>query len=262
MNIIAVGYVSGVRGREDHKNAYVLHMAKKMWSKRKSCPPAEACFLLHSHTRECRLHVDAHTTRPSHIVTYKYTGLDMSLSWPNPPLDRSILGWDPVDEFSVQIGEWLLQHAQFKEHVEIEAKVGRIITRDGDRIHLPVRNETIVEMQHNWKFESTMSDVCTCRSSRMGADALMQEQHKRLNLLLNKAVEDRKRGISYERQNEVDLFFRRPEGGGSVRVTKDAASFATKEILVKRRIADLNVFCPNHALDYRISINIEEPQCE
>lgn len=80
-------------------------------------------------------------------------------AWPNPPLERSIFGWDPVDEFSAQVGEWLLQHAQFQENVEIEAKVGRIISRDGERIHLPVRNETIVEMQSGWRFESTMSDV-------------------------------------------------------------------------------------------------------
>lgn len=79
-------------------------------------------------------------------------------------------------------------------------------------------------------------------------------------MLLNKAVEDRSRGIRYERQHEIDLFFRSYGGGGNVRVTKDEATMKTKEIMVKKRIADMNIYCPNHSLDYRISVNIEQPR--
>lgn len=110
-------------------------------------------------------------------------------------------------------------------------------------------SETIVQMQSGWRFESTMSEA----------------QHRSINNFLNRAVEDRKRGIKYERQNEIDYFYRQEGGGGaSVRVTRDAANMQVKEngIVIKRRIADMNVFCPNHDLDYRISINIEQPMSQ
>lgn len=35
-----------------------------------------------------------------------------------------------------------------------------------------------------------------------------------------------------------------------------------KGIIKKKRLADINIFSPNRALDYRISVNVEEPQCE
>lgn len=70
--------------------------------------------------------------------------------------------------------------------------------------------------------------------------------------------------MKYERQHEVDCFHRMPEIGGSVRVTRDAQSMIVKDkgIIKKKRLADINVFSPNRALDYRISVNVEEPQCE
>ncbi|PWN87772.1 mRNA triphosphatase CET1 [Acaromyces ingoldii] len=169
------------------------------------------------------------------------------MSWPQPPLDRSIVGWDPLDEISVKVGEWIAELGRDRENLEIEAKVGRIVERDGSRVQLPVMSETIVQMQPGWRFESTMSE----------------SQHRSINNFLNRAVEDRKRGIKYERQNEIDYFYRQ-EGGASVRVTRDAGTMQVKEggIVIKRRIADLNVICPNHDLDYRISINVEQPMSE
>ncbi|MCO5565381.1 hypothetical protein L7F22_019054 [Adiantum nelumboides] len=115
-----------------------------------------------------------------------------SASWPNPPLDRSILGWDPTDEFSVLIGDWLSENGQGYSNLEIEAKVGRIIDQStGQRVQIPVRTETIIEMQRGWKFESHMSDA----------------QHQKINGLLNKAVEQSSGKITYQRQKEVDLFY-------------------------------------------------------
>lgn len=70
--------------------------------------------------------------------------------------------------------------------------------------------------------------------------------------------------MRYERQHEVDCFHRMPEIGGSVRVTRDAQTMTVKDkgIIKKKRLADINIFSPNRALDYRISVNVEEPQCE
>jgi hypothetical protein len=80
--------------------------------------------------------------------------------------------------------------------------------------------------------------------------------------VLNQIVTDQTKGMKYERQHEIDSFHRQPEG--SVRVTKDAKTKAIKEkgIMRKKRIADINVFSPNRALDYRISVNVEVPESE
>ncbi|UZJ53152.1 hypothetical protein CBS101457_002472 [Exobasidium rhododendri] len=169
------------------------------------------------------------------------------MTWPNPPIARSIFGWDPLDEFATIIGDWMLEVSQGSEHLEIEGKVGRIVDKhNGDRINIPVRTETVVEMQSNWKFESTMSE----------------SQHRKINGVLNTIVQDQSQGMRYERQQEIDCFHRTPEG--SVRVTRDAKTMIVKEkgIMRKRRLADINIFSPNRALDYRISVNVEVPESE
>lgn len=184
---------------------------------------------------------------PSHLRKIMATA---SASWPNPPLDRSILGWDPTDEFSVLIGDWLSENGQGYSNLEIEAKVGRIIDQStGQRIQIPVRTETIIEMQRGWRFESHMSDA----------------QHQKINGLLNKAVEQSSGKITYQRQKEVDLFYADENSGDTrskIRVTKDEDSWQTKATIMKKRLNDINVYCPNRSLDYRISINVEEPRCE
>lgn len=177
-------------------------------------------------------------------------------TWPEPPLDRSIFGWDPIDDLTVLIGDWLIENCQGvqEEYLEIEAKVGRILdTHTNQRIDLPCKSETIIEMQRGWKFESNLAE----------------QQHKRINGLLNQAVEHSKGNVLYERQNEVDLFYTSTDefggggrGGSKIRVTKDSDTFRTKAVVSKRRLMDLNIFCPNRSLDYRISINLEEPKSE
>lgn len=98
-------------------------------------------------------------------------------------------------------------------------------------------------MQTGWSFESDMSPA----------------QHAKINELLNSAVEHSEGKFKYKRQQETDLFYRDPDGGGKIRVTKESKSFQTIAAIKKIRIADLNIFCPNMAFDYRISINVEEP---
>jgi polynucleotide 5'-triphosphatase len=90
----------------------------------------------------------------------------------------------------------------------------------------------------------------------------LQTQHKKVNTVLNGIVQDQTKGMRYERQLETDSFHRTPEG--SVRVTRNKGSADVKEkgIIRKRRLADLNIFSPNQVLDYRISVNVEVPECE
>ena len=68
--------------------------------------------------------------------------------------------------------------------------------------------------------------------------------------------------VSYQRRKEIDYHHTGPSG--KVRVTRDAESLQIKPngVITKSRIADLNVYCPNRAFDYRISINTETPAPE
>lgn len=91
-----------------------------------------------------------------------------------------------------------------------------------------------------------------------------QLQHASYNRLLNSLVsrsgESSYTGarVSYQRRKEIDYFHPTPTGG-RIRVTRDADTLAVKPngIIQKQRIADLNIFCPQRAFDYRISINVE-----
>ncbi|PWN44053.1 mRNA triphosphatase CET1 [Ceraceosorus guamensis] len=154
----------------------------------------------------------------------------MPTVFPDPPIDRSIFGWDPKDEFAGIVSDWIWN---------IEAKVGIILDNEGMRLNLPVANETIVHMQPGWRFQSNMT----------------QEQHKSLNTTLNALVPKR---MIYSRLREHDSLH-----ANRVRVTREHGSKEIKSgpggIIRKERVADMNVFCPNHNLDYRISLNWELP---
>lgn len=67
--------------------------------------------------------------------------------------------------------------------------------------------------------------------------------------------------IIYKHSKEVDYFYN--VGNQKVRVTRDEATLRTKPggSIIKTRLANLDVYCPNRIFDYRISINVEQP-CE
>ena len=90
-----------------------------------------------------------------------------------------------------------------------------------------------------------------------------QRQHQHLNKLLNKLkVEQPALEISYEHLHLVDNFFPPPDGtprGEKVRVTRDEKTGAVRACVRKVRLGDLNVHCPKHAVDWRVSVNMEIP---
>ncbi len=44
------------------------------------------------------------------------------MSWPKPPLERSLFNVDPLDEFIVTISNWIWQHAQGHENIEVRSR--------------------------------------------------------------------------------------------------------------------------------------------
>lgn len=104
-----------------------------------------------------------------------------------------------------------------------------------------------------------MQEVSRSFSSPLPPPALAdphspQAPYRQFNQILNSLVEAKR--ISYQRIREIDYIHR-----GNIRVTRDTDSLQTKPggIIRKQRIADMNVYCPNHAFDFRISINTETP---
>ncbi|EST08917.2 mRNA capping enzyme, beta subunit, structural domain protein [Kalmanozyma brasiliensis GHG001] len=166
--------------------------------------------------------------------------------------ERSIFGVDPLDDFVTMVGDWIYVNGRGKPNLEIEGKIGQIIDQEtGERVQLPVRNETIVDLSRT-RFDSRMTISQHAQYNRI------------LNSLVSRSGESSYTGakISYHRRKEIDYFH--PAPSGKVRVTRDAETLAIKPdgIVQKQRIADLNIYCPNRLFDYRISINVEKPADE
>lgn len=184
------------------------------------------------------------------------------------------------DILTPTICEWVLQFIGRADpppgsKFEIEAKVGVIIRNDTDsRLEPMVWTEAVLTEQavHNTKFHSGMT----------------LDQHRVMNEYLNDLVRQNTAAghvgtpneIFYSHPKENDEFYELSEEGkkhlpselhhwimkGShakrrneirVRRTVDKATGAVTAQIIKTRIADINITCPQDRFDYRISISLE-----
>ncbi|KAI0755353.1 mRNA triphosphatase CET1 [Daedaleopsis nitida] len=172
-----------------------------------------------------------------------------------PLLSPSIIGVEPLDEFIREIADFI--HYQIYNRpqdapgvVEVEAKIGILKERgSSQRLQLPVLVETILMPDAlDVRFESNMS----------------AKQHQHFNILLNKLKTDNASAgandISYEHLRLVDNFFS-PDGGRGekIRVTRDEKTSEVRACMRKVRLADLNIYCPKRAVDWRVSVSMEIP---
>ncbi|EPE33996.1 CYTH-like phosphatase [Glarea lozoyensis ATCC 20868] len=150
--------------------------------------------------------------------------------------------------------------------IEIEAKLGHLIDRaTNHRYQLPILSECVLAPNPNIAFKSSMT----------------LPQHSGLNRFLNVQVEathpskpkNRPRvPINYLHRRETDRFYTLPASmhsilpaavreqikrDVSVRVTTDQKTGQIIARIIKTRIADLDIYCPQLPLDCRISINFE-----
>lgn len=173
--------------------------------------------------------------------------------------------------FKVVANPSLSEIQQRKVHFEIEAKLGTIIDRDTDyRLDWPLQGECILHDTARVAFKSTMTEA----------------QHRHLNDFLNfqvaasSPINPQKNPkahipINYRRRKELDSFFElpnsmvgrlpqalqlllNPKQPLKVRVTRDLKN--GKQVIamiVKARVADLNIWMPMYPVDCRISVNLE-----
>lgn len=91
---------------------------------------------------------------------------------------------------------------------------------------------------------------------------MSKTQHGTLNALLNGIVEnppDPNDRIKYKRIRQKDSFYR--FAGQRVRVSELADTGEITEVIEKRKVDHLNIYCPNSPLDLRISVSTET-RCE
>ena len=186
---------------------------------------------------------------------------------------------DLGEDLIFQIGDFFMQQvvrSDDKLPLEIEAKIGRIVQKGNagrsERIRLPyVGNEVWLRGASDFAFESQMTEG----------------HHKHINEFLNHEVQQshqpRSDGkprvpIHYVHHREADAFYELPPSElesldplvisyqqqcsqrlPRVRITRDTRTSEIIAKVIKIRIQDLNVFCPNWPFDYRVSVSAEFP---
>jgi hypothetical protein len=192
-------------------------------------------------------------------------------------LEPSLDSFEPYNDMERQICDFLFANiiqpdlqSQFNQHtkVEIEAKLGSLqdYSNPAERLRLPIMTDVILAPTASKpRFESSMRT----------------DQHKYLNKYLNDALAQSQRPgrqkIIYKHTRETDYFYEIPtraydlidpavlhyinatgkKSAPRLRVTRDNATNAITAIIIKTRIADLEMRCPRDEFDVRISISLE-----
>lgn len=170
------------------------------------------------------------------------------------------------------IGNDAVRNAIADPHVklEVEARWGQVIDKHSNqRLRGVWESECVLKNgAMDVKFESTMT----------------LEQHKKMNLYLNEQIQRSKApgatrvAINYQHTREVDEFHELSQeafatlnpivqrmihahsqtGGRSrIRVTKKKETGEVKDVIIKHRLANLEISSPRTEWDYRIGINLE-----
>jgi len=179
-------------------------------------------------------------------------------------IQPSIFGIAPRNEFTKTIGEFIMSNCRGVENVEIEVKLGTLhaALTDGKpqrRIRMP----TMTEMSE-LLYRCFISDRAVMPPDYpVGpfASTMNKAHHASLNRLLNSAVEGSMHTANplyFYRAQHVDSFY--SSRGGKTRVSRDRnGNIIENGVVRKRRIADLNVYSPREAFDWRVSASVEDP---
>ncbi|PWW78547.1 mRNA triphosphatase CET1 [Tuber magnatum] len=188
------------------------------------------------------------------------------------PWEPSICNTEPHEELTREVANFLFNHVACQNDpaltpsggdgpvvmIEIEAKIGHLIDKErGERLKLPVITETVLNVNEpGWKiqFKSSMTEHPNENSRPpTGPQRIPME---------------------YVHTHERDTFFELPPDKlqalpdilrtymrhkPKVRVTFDQKTGKVINKIIKTRIADLNVYSPKTAFDWRVSANIEMP---
>ncbi|CAZ83437.1 unnamed protein product [Tuber melanosporum] len=199
--------------------------------------------------------------------------------------EPSICNTEPYEELTREVANFLFNQVVCQNDpaltssggdgpvvmIEIEAKIGHLIDKErGERLKLPVVTETVLNVDEpGWKiqFKSSMTEVILLfiylfsSTPTRGANSRPPAGPQRIPM-------------DYVHTRERDTFFELPPDKfqalpnilrsymrhkPKVRVTIDQKTGKVINKIIKTRIADLNVYSPKTAFDWRVSANIEMP---
>jgi len=208
-------------------------------------PPSDSEFDIHGHRPPKRAR---HSLSPN----ANGNGRASSSSSPLPPLSLSILGMEPLDEFILEVADFIHHMISSRpEHagqVEVEAKVGILKDKHtGQRLQLPVLVETILRPDSvDCRFESNMTTM----------------QHRHFNQLLNDLKVSSPHPttpLEYKHLHLIDTFYPSDNSRDKIRVTREEKTGVVTQCIRKIRLGDLEIYCPKRMADWRISVNLEVP---
>nr|XP_031858658.1 uncharacterized protein CI109_005893 [Kwoniella shandongensis]KAA5525730.1 hypothetical protein CI109_005893 [Kwoniella shandongensis] len=173
------------------------------------------------------------------------------------PLTGSIFNILPRNPFTAVVGDFIMASASGLNDVEIEIKLGTLMSAPDPtasqpprRIRMPTQSEMIMPPDYPLgPFHSTMHP----------------HQYRAFNNLLNSAAQTsislppHAGRVHFSRSKLTDSFHGGGGRQGKVRVSRDRDTGEVVQVVKKRRVADLNVYCPGWPFDWRISVNVEEP---
>ena len=132
-----------------------------------------------------------------------------------------------------------------------------------------LHNSVLIPNEIDLRFESNMTVVSLHSKSTLFTtlDLSPKSQHKHYNTLLNtlKTSSDQpshpSSPLSYAHRYLVDSFYTsdNPRDREKIRVTRDEKTGTVTECMRKKRLGDLNIYCPKRTADWRISVNLESP---
>ncbi|KAG2177089.1 hypothetical protein INT43_007745 [Umbelopsis isabellina] len=152
----------------------------------------------------------------------------------------SVFGTKPVNDLVQYVSNFLWRHCD-QPHIETQEQTSEFICLLGQKQAILIPDNSI-----RIRFQSDMS----------------LSQHKQYNVMLNELVQKPPGGerVKYKHTRERDRFYKLPYGR-KIRVTTDqqTGEIVPNGVLEKTRVADINIYSPNQAFDYRISVSLESP---
>lgn len=198
--------------------------------------------------------------------------------------EPSILNIIPSEEVTRVLSDFLFTEVVMRDDVgvalagggkaqgavlEIEAKLGQLIDKNtNDRIRIPVMSECVVcrtDPNLRIAFKSSMTEA----------------QHRALNGFLNNALVEsqppQRTRMAYVHTYENDTFYDMSQNGAlslpasirkqidprnprtipKIRVTHNKKTGEEIAKIIKARVADIDVYSPRTAFDWRVSVNVE-----
>ncbi|ORY23816.1 CYTH-like domain-containing protein [Naematelia encephala] len=164
----------------------------------------------------------------------------------------SFFGLAPRNEFTKRVGDFLMEYCRGQQNIEIEMKLGTVMavanpSQQPQRVRMPTWSEMILPPDY-----PTGGFVAN----------MLKHRNKQLNQLLNTAAAAAQTSpvpVRFFRARHTDSFHDSGRGD-KVRVTRDRDNEdQVVAVIKKKRLSNLNVYNPNQALDWRVSVSIEEP---